>query len=254
MRVVANPFLTGVLAGFVPAMGLLYVMLHRYEGFFDERLLFRSLLIGLLAGFLVTLGEFFLAPAQTLAPSAAAALFVLGFPALESAVSTAALNRKRFRGRKDTPYYAAAFGLGVGATNALVLAAAADKFAGGEGIFPALGFYAVLVLFTIGVVLVHGAAAVVIGQSTSAGLPFSGMLRGALVLVPFGAIVGSVPLIPLFQAGAGALVAPLAGLAYAAYAARRVQTRILDNVVPDELAQRVRRELRKQMRGEPPAP
>jgi hypothetical protein len=171
------------------------------------------------------------------------------------------MNRQQYRGKKDTPYYGASFGLGLGAVGALLLAAiAAGAIENSPQEVSTFVFYAVLIQLTIGSVLLRSAMAVIISRSALEGMPFSGLIKGLLVLVPFTLLVGVALFVDAFREGPFSIFFPTGALLYA-IAAAHYQRKKLDNIVPDELAQQVRREMRKQMRpgtgdlpDEPPRP
>src|SRR5205085_1980466 len=119
-----SPTLLAVPVTIVPAMGLLWLMLHRYEGYFEDARVFFSLVAGFFVGIVVAFLESQFDFAGTASLQAygtlpAFILFVAGYAFLEAGAKTAVLGLSRFRKRKDTPYYAASFGLGFGAMVAL---------------------------------------------------------------------------------------------------------------------------------------
>lgn len=251
---VVSPFLVGVLSGFVPAMGLLYLVLNRYEGFFDERRVFRMLLVGMFVGTLVTIGEWVFATEAL--PFAWAVLFAgLGFAVLEAAVKTAVLNSRRFRGRKDTPYYGAAFGLGFGASAALLVSARSASLSFAAVDSPATYvFYAILLQLVVGAIIMHAVTAVLIGQSTAQGIAFVGLARAVMAQLPFAVLALAI----YYWQNPYSIAVPTVALVYAVGALVLTVRRVLDPIVPEELAREVRRAWRKQMRAEaeeaPPEP
>src|SRR5688500_16733553 len=100
-------------------MGFLYLLLRSYQPFFSAKRIFRTFFVGMLMGAAVTLLERVLGPP---APAPAVlALFAVLLGLLEALAFAAVLNWRSYRGRRDTPYYGVAFGLGFGASHALFL-------------------------------------------------------------------------------------------------------------------------------------
>lgn len=243
----------GVLFGLLPAMGLLYFMLHRYEGFFEDKRIFLFLVFGMVMGGFVTAIEIVMGFhrqdfLQATTFSVAFPLLVGFYPLLESAAKTVVLNWGTVRSRKDTPYYAIPLGLGFGAVATFILIArgvvqqaASPGFAELTHGQIALFYFLLLELF-VGGIMIHAFVAAVISIATMHGQPFRGVMSGALLMSPF--YVGYYLVYAPTQ-GAWTLIVPTFVLGYGIWSVRYTVTKILDQVVPPEMARKVRREIRR---------
>lgn len=248
------PALVAVLFGAVPAMILLYVFLNRYDTFFSERRLLMALLVGLLAGSGATLVEIlflrFHEPAFLLGSAWHVGLFqlVIVYPLLETMAKFIPVNWSSYRGKRDTPYYAAGIGVGFAAINAFILIARgvvefsefAPQLTHLDIAVLAIG---VLLLF-VGGVMAQGFTTVVMGQAVADRDPIRAFFYGAALLMPYYAGYWAMARIvdnPLL----GFLVI-MAIVAYGVAGVVQVRRKILDQVVPPKVARKLRREMRRQ--------
>lgn len=178
---VSDPFLVGLFFGLVPAMSLLYILLHRFEGRFNERRSFFAFFVGLGAGLVATLLQLFLGPAgQTrwgLLP-----VFAGLFGLVNVLLLTMVLNSRRYRGRTDTPFYGVAAGLGFGALNVLFLVGNAVRQLGttrGSVLVEALSL-SFVGLYFIGSILVHAAVGAWVGRGAARHDLLPEILRGTV--------------------------------------------------------------------------
>lgn len=252
----SDPFLVGVLFGFVPAMGFLYIILHNYQQFFDEKRVFKTFFVGLVAGFLIALFESLFGPGAALDPDADDTLALAGvvlmallFGLFETMVAMAVLNWKTFRVRKDTAFYGAALGLGVGAVIAVfvvgrsvpVLTQAATGWA-------EVYLLILLGLYFMGAILMHAGAYVWVGQGVvERDLVVTGA-KSTLALGGYTLIFFLQPRLPPAAASVLLVLALAGAIAFIAYILRTV----LDQVVPVEVLREAgihrRRLARRRMR------
>lgn len=258
----APPQLVASVLTLAPAMALIYWVLRRYEGYFEQPRLFFALTAGLFAGILVKFLETNLFPFDDLrtiqrgtAPITtgtlvySAAYSTVGFAMLGSLAMAAVLGFRKFRSRKDTPYYGVALGLAFGGMHTMPLFA--------RTIAPlvqpelrldavALAYGAATLLFAAGLVMAHGGAAVWAGRGSAQGRMWKGVAQGAAALMPAMAI-------SWFWTQNGAQVVPaLASLGYGIFLTVAATRKVLDPIVPAEIRDQVRRERRRALRkGEP---
>jgi hypothetical protein len=158
-------------------MGLLYILLHRFEGLFQERKAFFSFFIGLAGGLIVTLLQMFFRGRDWLE----LALITLLFGLLTALVFAAFLNSRRFRGKRDTPFYGVAFGLGFGALNVLFLVGNTVRRVDPlEDVILETIALVLIGLYFIGSILVHASVGAWIGRGTSTGRLGGEILRAAV--------------------------------------------------------------------------
>ena len=238
----------------VPAMGLLWLMLHRYEEYFVFTRVMFSLVAGFFAGIVVALFESqfdFAGPdavaAMGLIPSAI--MFVAGYAFFEAGGKTIMLGLSRFRKRKDTPFYAAAFGLGFGAMLALSLLVAAWRTAEMPRVpdYEMVPFLGIVALF-VGVLMAHGGSTVWIGKGSAEGKLAKGWLQAAGLQLP--ALLFLRLSWPALGDGdeTGFLGFAVLALLYGGALLAFADSRILANIVPPEIREMVRKEKRREAR------
>lgn len=258
-----SPNLIAAVLTIGPAMGMLWFFLRRYEGYFEQSRLFFALILGLFAGTLVRALEVFFFPFDnprliqpdllplttgTLVYSFAYTAFGLGV--LETLGKTAVLGFKKFRTRKDTPYYGIALGLGFGAMWTIQFLAGPtglvyDRDAGAMVVSqPALFLDFFAFLLAMGLLLAHGASAVWVGRGAGEGRLWHGAMFGTLWLAPGLAMYW-------LYLHAGDQVLPAVGaLAWGGFAMWIASNRILETIVPPEIRDMVRKEMRRKARKE----
>lgn len=244
----------------IPAMALLYVMLGRFEGFFDEKRLFKYLVVGLVAGAVVVLIQIvvlrFHEPARLASHPVQVGLPILaiGYPLLESAAKVAVLNYHTIAGRRDAPFYGTSFGLGFGAILTFITV--------GRGvraflIAPAPGvthlqitiFFTLLFMLFLGGIMLHAVTGTIIAKHTADSDPLRAFGWGTVLGAPFYLgyyFLYTTP--PTALGGAMTLGIPFAMLLIGIIAVRYAIFKVLDKVVPDEIAKEVRRDLRRKRR------
>lgn len=259
----ASPTLVASVLTLVPAMSLIYYVLRRYEGYFEQNRLFFALTAGLFAGILVKFLEVQFFPfddPRILQPDTAplalgtlvysAAYTVAGFSMLAGLAMAAVLGFRKFRARKDTPYYGVSLGFAFGAMHTMPLfagsiAALVQPALRTDG--SALVDDLLALLLATGLVMAHGAAGVWVGRGSAAGRLWKGMMQGSLLLAP--ALALSWLWLRSLDAGraSGAVVA-LASVAYGGFLVVITQRKVLDTIVPPEIRDQVRRERRRELR------
>lgn len=251
-----SPTLVAAPVTIVPAMGLLWLLLHRYEDYFVFTRVMFSLVAGFFAGIVVALFESqfdFAGPAavQALGLVPAAIMFIAGYAFFEAGAKTIMLGLARFRKRKDTPFYAAAFGLGFGAMLALSVIVAAWSTAQRPDVpdYQALPFVGLVALF-LGALMAHAGSTVWVGKGSADGKLGKGWLQAAGLQVPILACVWfSWPSLGKGDE-VGFLGFALLSVVYGAALCAFADVRILSRIVPPEIRDMVQKEKRRAARGE----
>lgn len=239
----------------IPAIGIIYFMLRRYEGYFDEGKMFFGLIVGLFAGLVVAAFEFvtnFAAPDVIAAAGVGTAFlfFVLGYAFFETGIKAIVLGLGRFRGRKDTPYYGMALGLALGSMVAMMIIANALR--AGEAFGTPYNWTKGLAMALIpaGGMLTHGATGSWVGLGSAQGKLWKGWGIGTLLQAPVLLLYwfwwpsigqGTAPL----AAGIGTSVTSIIYGATMLWLTRR---KVLDAVVPKDIQDQVRRHNRREQR------
>lgn len=247
-------FLVASVVTIIPALGLLFYLLNRYEGYFEDARVFFCLIVGFFAGlvvaFLETVAFRFDSPGfiADAGPGTALVFYIGGYALVESAAKTVVLGTARFRKRKDTPYYGAALGIGFGAMVALQVVA--RRFTAIAEVGWAFDAQTLVVLFltlafAAATLLAQAASGVFAGRGAAAGSLWRGLAHGALVLMPLLAFAffGTVDRVAVIAAAA--VLAVGYGIAMTLWTRR-----ILDGIVPPEIRDQVQKERRREARRE----
>ncbi len=252
----SDPFLVGVLFGFVPAMGFLYILLHNYQRFFEEKRVFKTFFVGLIAGFLIAVVESLFGPGAALNPEADDALALAGivliallFGLFETMVAMAVLNWRSFRVRKDTAFYGASFGLGVGAVIAVfVVGRSVPVLTAGATGWTEVFLLIMLGLYFMGAILMHAGAYVWVGQGVVQRDLIVAGTKSTLALAGYTLVFFLLPRLPDALANVVPVLALAGAIAFIGYILRTV----LDQVVPVEVLREAgihrRRLARRRMR------
>ncbi len=263
-----NPVLVAAPVAIVPAALIIWWLLNRYEEFFDDSRVFLSLTFGFFAGLFAIFLELALFPfldpefQVQVGPGTAFMMFVVGYAFFEAGIKTAVLGMKRFSSRRDSPYYGAAFGVGMGAMMALgfialnlngaqIIHQLASQNATANATVPPTSYHPVpfigMVLVPVGALLVHAAAGAVIASNIIQGRLWKGWLIGAgmqapvlLAMALFWPSIGRTTE-PQLVPGLFALIVGLVSLTV-------VRRTVLDHVVPAEVKDALRRAKRREAR------
>lgn len=135
--------------GIAPALILLYITLKGYDGIYREKTIFIMFMVGITAGVISIVVESFTRQLGY--------IVILIFPILEQMFKTMILNLRRYQGKRETPIYGLALGVGFGSVFTpyyLILAstAATESFS----------VYIILFISTATIIL-HGATGVLLG-------------------------------------------------------------------------------------------
>lgn len=270
-----SPVLIAAPVAILPAVAALWYLLKRYELYFDDARVFFSLVVGFFAGLLTTALEFLVFDFQSpkfvaqVGVGTAFLFFVVGYAMFETAGKLVVLGSKGYRTRKDTPYYGAALGLGMGSMMALgfiainlnavdahsALAGAADNATGNATGGPGNAFayrpatFMSMALVPLGAVFAHGATGVFVGRGTARGELWKAWLVGSLLQMP---VLGIYWLFwPSIGRGDVLLLYPgLLSFGYGLALLHIARTKILDTIVPKHILDQVRRDRRREKRRE----
>lgn len=243
-------FLVAAAVTILPALGALFYLLNRYEGYFEDARVFFALIVGFFAGIVVAFLENVafafdsVSFVEAAGPGTAFVFFVAGYALVESAAKTVVLGAAKFRKRKDTPYYGAALGIGFGAMVGLQAVALGFSRTGvldrsiDGGWLLVVGL---LVLSAMGTVLASAASGVLVGRGAAEGKLWRGLGHGALAMMP------TLACLWFFRPAPAILPAALSA-AYGFAVVVWTQRRILDRIVPKEIRDQVLKERRREAR------
>jgi len=167
--------------GIIPALILLYLSLKGYEGYYKDKTIFFTFVIGIVIGFFATLARVVSPPAASLS---VIAVYALLFATFEQLFKTMILNLRRFQNRRETIIYGLSLGLGFGAVFTPFLITAI-----GPSIMNDLNIFALVVLGSFGFILVHGATGAYIGYGVYASKPIKYLIIAVIIQLPFNGII-----------------------------------------------------------------
>ena len=136
--------------GIIPALLLLFISLKGYDGYYKDKLIFLTFVIGLIIGVISVIIEAYTASIGV--------YFIILFPILEQLFKTIILNVGRFHGKKETPIYGLSLGLGFGSIfipSSIILL----NIQGGYDTFTLL----LVTVGAIGIILIHASTGICIG-------------------------------------------------------------------------------------------
>ena len=136
--------------GIIPALFLMFISLKGYDGYYKEKLIFLTFVVGIVLGVIVVLIE---------AYSAAVGIyFIILYPILEQLSKTIVLNFRRFHGKKETPIYGLSIGLGFGS----IFIPASLILLNLQGTYTNVTI-SISVIASVGIILIHAATGICIG-------------------------------------------------------------------------------------------
>jgi hypothetical protein len=170
--------LQGILfLGIIPALIILFFGLKRYEGYYKDKGIFLSFVVGIILGFIASLVRIQIGAAPLLV------VFILLFAFFEQLMKTIVLNIGRLQEKKVTPIYGLSLGLGFGTvfTPFLIIAAASAIEIDIIGV-------SLITIGTIGIILFHGATGAYIGYGIYERKLIKYLLVAIVLQLPFNVI------------------------------------------------------------------
>lgn len=224
------------------ALLLLWLLIRRYEGGFDERQLFIALFAGMVLGLVAFLFHGFLDPV-IFPPSVFGYLvYVIGFAVLDNTMMFVALNTKWIRGKPSAAFTGAALGAGFSASGVMALSygavAASSEALSPAGLLSLTGAGIASTLFRI-------SAGALLGIGSALSMPWQWAARAFLAQVPFGSLFMTLYYAGLYYDIWMWVPIMLLLVGYSAWLARFVSRVSLPEFLPGEFKRRLRRERRR---------
>jgi len=164
--------------GIIPALILLYIGLKGYEGYYKDKTIFLTFVIGIVLGFFAAVVRMFV----MVLPGIIVYIILLAF--FEQLLKTMILNIRRLQEKKETTIYGLSVGLGFGAVFTPFLIIAGSSFIASD-----LYIFSLITLGSIGIILFHGATGAYIGYGIYNGKLTRYLLTAVIIQLPFNWIV-----------------------------------------------------------------
>jgi hypothetical protein len=206
--------------GIIPALILLYISLKNYEGYYKDKIIFLTFLVGIISGVISAVIRILIWPLQL------AIIFIIMFAFLEQLIKTIVLNLGRFQFKKETTIYGLSLGLGFGSAFTPFLIISLSNISNETNLY----YLALVVLGSIGFILFHGASGAFIGYGIFSGKMSKFLFITILLQIPFNFLnfladlskIYSFQNFAIFQAG---LV--IFGLIFFIYVVKKIMPQIL---------------------------
>lgn len=223
--------IVGAVAGFGPAMFLLYFTLSRYtfpkaeKPFFDDRRVFMFFALGVVLGMIIFAFESW---GMTIGSSETVLVLILGFAAMEELLKLVILNYPKFQRKVDTAFYGLSLGLGIAstftfATVYVFLLELSDPTA-----VDAIAVMLLGVLF----VLLHGSTTAIVGIGVTRGDVKGYFPEALLIHIGFSLLYESFFVVELFAPPLN-LIGLVGATALVVYAYQKVHRQLLPAIIRD---------------------
>jgi len=228
------------LAGFAPALALLFYTLREYtypraqKPYFDDRKIFAFFALGIVLGMVMFAFEVY---GQSASTEETLIVLVLGFALMEELFKLVILNFPRFQRKVDTAFYGLSMGLGISST--FTFATVYSSLLGLED--PGALEMAAFSLLGLQLVLMHGATTAMIGVGVARGNIKPYFSEAVLVHLGYGLLM-----IPFFDPHPPLDIIGLAGAtAVVVYAYQKVHRLSLPVLIADAKKGRKAKKIKK---------
>lgn len=163
--------------GIIPALILLYLSLKGYEGFYKDKNIFITFVIGIILGFIAAL-------VQSLT-IAGVIIYVILLAFFDQLLKTIVLNIRRLQGKRETVIYGITLGLGFGSSFTPILLIAVSRLITSD-----VYILSLIAVGSLGVIFFHGATGAYIGYGISTGKLIRHLLTAIILQIPINFLMG----------------------------------------------------------------
>jgi len=204
--------------GIIPALFIMWISLKGYEGYYKDKSIFLTFVIGLIFGVIAVVVRLVISPIPLVI------VFIILFAFFEQLFKTILLNLKRLHFKKEATIYGLSLGLGFGSsfTPFMIIA---ESMSGQSNNY----FLILAAIGSLGIILFHSATSAYIGFGIYSGKLTRYLLIAILIQLPFNAIIDATRILslrayfPHIQAG---LV--IYGLIVFIYVLKKIMPQILE--------------------------
>ena len=181
--------------GIIPALVLMFISLKGYEGYYKDKSVFLSFVMGIILGVIVLIVRFLTDP------QALFSIFIVLYAFIEQLIKTIILNIPRLQYKKETTIYGLSLGLGFGSSFTPFLI-----IANSQSPNVTLTELSIIIVGSIGFILFNAASGAYIGFGIFSGKMTRYLMIAILVQIPFNVIYNLSKLVAdpnfiLFQSG-----------------------------------------------------
>ena len=204
--------------GIIPALFIMWISLKGYEGYYKDKSIFLTFVIGIIFGVIAVVVRLVTSPLPLLI------VFIIIFAFFEQLFKTIVLNLRRLHFKKEATIYGLSMGLGFGSSFTPFMIIAESSLNDSSNYFLLL-----TAIGSIGIILFHSATGTYIGYGIYSGKLTRYLLIAILIQLPFNAIIDATRILslrayfPHIQAG---LV--IYGLIIFVYVIKRIMPQILE--------------------------
>jgi hypothetical protein len=173
----AVPLQAILFLGIIPALILLYIALKGYEGYYKDKTIFITFILGIILGIIAAIVRHVI-----WYPLVVTSIIIFAF--FEQLLKTIFLNLGRFQRKKETPIYGLSMGLGFGSSFTPFLIIQASTIAGND-----LLFLTMIAIGSLGFIFFHAATTTYIGYGVYTGRLTKYLLIAILIQIPFNIFV-----------------------------------------------------------------
>jgi hypothetical protein len=204
--------------GIIPALFIMWISLKGYEGYYKDKSIFLTFVIGIIFGVIAVVVRLVISPLPLLI------VFIILFAFFEQLFKTIVLNLRRLHIKKEATIYGLSLGLGFGSsfTPFMIIAESMSGYSSNY-------FLILAAIGSLGIILFHSATSAYIGFGIYSGKLTRYLLIAILIQLPFNAIIDATRILslrtyfPHIQAG---LV--IYGLIVFIYVIKRIMPQILE--------------------------
>jgi hypothetical protein len=163
--------------GVIPALLIMYVSLKGYEGYYRDKTMFLTFIIGIIMGFVAAFVQSFTFPLLI--------FFIIILSFFDQLFKTIVLNFPRFQKKCETPIYGLSLGLGFGSSFTPFMIIATATISTNNTYILTL-----IAIGSIGIIFFHGATGAYIGYGIFKGKLTRFLITCILLQIPFNLLLG----------------------------------------------------------------
>ena len=163
--------------GIIPALILLYISLKGYEGYYKDKTVFLTFVIGIILGFVAAFVQSF--------TIAGVIIYIILLAFFDQLLKTIVLNIGRFQEKRETPIYGLTLGLGFGSAFTPFLIIAVSSLITSD-----IYVLSLIAIGSLGIILFHGGTGAYIGYGIYAGKLTKFLLTAIVAQLPFNLLLG----------------------------------------------------------------